>query len=92
MMPASGCQRYRPLATGPRGHQPIPVRLVAFSMTYFCFIETRAASVPHMEPLDAEDLPSATAEARRLLRQHTSAIAAHIFEGDRRLVTLHPGD
>lgn len=51
-------------------------------MTYFCFIESTILSVPHMEPLAAEDLDEANLEAEALLEQHASGFAAHIFEDD----------
>ncbi len=57
-------------------------------MTYFCFIESRTLSVPHMEPLDAECPTRAEAEARRLLRQHTSGISAHVFKGDAMIASI----
>lgn len=51
-------------------------------MTYFCFIECSILSVLHMEPMDADNLNDAKAEAQTLLSQHASGYAAHIFEGD----------
>ena len=39
-------------------------------MTYFCFIESAILSVPHMEPLMADDLDAAKTEAETLLAQH----------------------
>ena len=57
-------------------------------MTYFCFIESDILSTPHMEPLTAETLDDAAEEARRLMRNHASAIAAHVFEGDERISSI----
>lgn len=57
-------------------------------MTYFCFIECEILAVPHMEPLDADDPDAAQAEARRLLAQHSSGIAAHVFSGDDRIYSI----
>lgn len=57
-------------------------------MTYFCFIESEILSVPHMEPLAADDLDSAKLEAEALLEQHASGYAAHIFEDDDRVATI----
>lgn len=57
-------------------------------MTYFCFIESTILSVPHMEPLMADDLDEAKLEAEALLDQHASGHAAHIFEDDERLATI----
>ncbi|GAA0869741.1 hypothetical protein GCM10009116_15770 [Brevundimonas basaltis] len=57
-------------------------------MTYFCFIESSILSVPHMEPLTAEDPDSAATEAGELLAQHASGYAVHVFLGDQKIVTL----
>ena len=57
-------------------------------MTYFCFIESTLLSVPHMEPMAADDLDQARREAEALLAQHASGYAAHVFEGDDRIVTI----
>lgn len=57
-------------------------------MTYFCFIESEIASVPHMEPLMAEELDDARTEAEALLDQHASGYLAHVFEDDERVATL----
>lgn len=57
-------------------------------MSYICLIETESSSVPHMEPLMADDLPEARNHAVRLLRQHGKPVAAHIFLGDKRLETV----
>lgn len=57
-------------------------------MTYFCFIESDILSVPHMEPLAAENLEAARDEAQALLAQHASGYAAHVFEDDERRLTL----
>lgn len=61
-------------------------------MTYFCFIESSILSVPHMEPMVAEDLDEARLEAEGLLAQHASGYAAHIFEDDDRVATLRRDD
>lgn len=57
-------------------------------MTYICFIESRASSVPYMEPLLVDDAASALSKARSLMADHSSAIAAHVFFGDERIATL----
>lgn len=57
-------------------------------MTYFCFIESSILSVPHMEPLVADDPDNAAAEAEALLAQHASGYAAHVFEDGKKIVTL----
>lgn len=57
-------------------------------MTYFCFIDSKGLSVPHMEPLMAEDLQEAKAEAEALLGQHASGIVAHVFEDDEQVATI----
>ncbi len=59
-------------------------------MIYFCLIETSASSVPHMEPLDANDLPEAAAQTRQAIRGHQSVIAAHVFGDGYRLETILP--
>lgn len=57
-------------------------------MTFFCFIECEILSVPHMEPLASDDLEAAKSEAEKLLGQHASGYAAHVFEGDERVATI----
>lgn len=57
-------------------------------MTYFCFIESDILSVPHMEPLMAEELDDAKTEAEALLGQHASGYAAHVFEHDEKVATI----
>ncbi|MEJ6791083.1 hypothetical protein BrevBR_16190 [Brevundimonas sp. BR2-1] len=57
-------------------------------MTYFCFIESSILSVPHMEPLAAEDADAATEEAGALLARHASGYAAHVFVDGQRVVTV----
>lgn len=52
-------------------------------MTFFVYIDSDTASVPHMEPLDADCPTSATIEALERLRTHASGTAAHVYEGDR---------
>lgn len=59
-------------------------------MTFFCFIESRILTVPHMEPLGAETLEEARTEAAVLLGLHASGIAAHIFHGEDRVHTVRP--
>ena len=51
-------------------------------MTYFVYIESRATSVPHMEPLDADCRTSAAIEAAKHLQTHTNGTAAHVYDGD----------
>lgn len=57
-------------------------------MTFFCFLESSILSVPHMEPLLADDLDEAKLEAEALLDQHASACAAQIFEDDERVASI----
>lgn len=57
-------------------------------LTYFCFIESSILSVPHMEPLAADEPHTAKIEAEALLMQHGSGYAAHVFEGNRRVGTV----
>jgi hypothetical protein len=57
-------------------------------MTFFCFIESSILSVPHMEPLVADDLHEAKIEAEALLAQHASGYAAHVFEDDERVASI----
>ncbi|MDP2116586.1 MAG: hypothetical protein Q8J71_04240 [Brevundimonas sp.] len=57
-------------------------------MAYFCFIESTARSVPHMEPLVADDLDEAKLEAEALLDQHASGHIAHVFDGDERVASV----
>lgn len=57
-------------------------------MTYICFVESDILSVPHMEPLDASTVEEAREEARHLLGQHASGIAAHVFAGDERVHSI----
>lgn len=57
-------------------------------MTYFCFIESDILTIPHMEPLVADDLDAARLEAEALLEQHASGYAAHVFEDDERVASV----
>lgn len=57
-------------------------------MAYFCFIESTARSVPHMEPLVADDLDEAKLEAEALLDQHASGHIAHVFDGDEQVASV----
>lgn len=57
-------------------------------MTYFCFIASDILSVPHMEPLMADDLDAAKTEAEALLAQHASGFAAHVFQDEERVATV----
>ena len=57
-------------------------------MTYICFVESSIVSVPHMEPLSAMTAEEARDEARRLLRQHASGVAAHVFAGEERIHSI----
>ncbi|QBX36491.1 hypothetical protein E4M02_13810 [Brevundimonas sp. S30B] len=68
-------------------HAPA-VELKDRAVTYFCFVECEILSVPHMEPLAAEDVGTALEEARRLMKRHSSAIAAHVFQGEARVGTV----
>ena len=57
-------------------------------MTYFCFIESDILTVPHMEPLIANEPDDARTEAEALLAQHASGYAAHVFEDGERVATI----
>jgi len=57
-------------------------------MAYFCFIESTSRSVPHMEPLVADDLDEAKLEAEALLDQHASGYVAHVFDGDEQVASV----
>lgn len=48
-------------------------------MTFFCFLASDYSDNAHMEPLDAETVEQAKAEATRLFSQHVSATAARIY-------------
>lgn len=61
-------------------------------MTFLCFIESSILTVPHMEPLSASTEDEAVAEAVELMRQHSSAIAVHVFLGDERVASLLGSD
>lgn len=60
-------------------------------MTYFCFIESSILSTPHMEPLAATTRAEAIDEAALLMRQHSSALAAHVFLDEERVETILAG-
>jgi hypothetical protein len=57
-------------------------------MTYFCFVESSLVGVQHMQPLEAESVDAARAEAEALMLHHASAYAAHIFAGDEHVLTI----
>lgn len=57
-------------------------------MAYFCFIESTAQSVPHMEPLIADELDEAKLEAEALLDQHASGYVAKVFDGDEQVASV----
>lgn len=61
-------------------------------MTYFCYIESKILTVPHMEPLLAETEDEAMSEAADLMGLHSSAIAAHVFKDEDRVGTITPDD
>jgi hypothetical protein len=60
-------------------------------MAWFCFIESTILTVPHMEPLVADDLDEAKLEAEALLDQHASGYVAHIFDGDEQVASVRRG-
>lgn len=62
------------------------------TVTYFCFIESKLSSVPHMEPLPVDDAETAIEKTRRLMSEHPSAVAAHVFRGEERIATLTVSD
>lgn len=57
-------------------------------MTFFCFVETDALTVPHMEVLTSDNRTDALIEARELMGLHASAVAAHVFLGEERIDTI----
>lgn len=57
-------------------------------MTFYVFIESNILTVPHMEPLMAEELDEAKSEAEALLALHASGYAAQVFEDDERVATI----
>ncbi|MET4684893.1 hypothetical protein [Brevundimonas faecalis] len=57
-------------------------------MTYFCFVESIILGIPHMEPLDAQTDEEAVVEAEALLKSHFSGIAAHVFLGEERVISI----
>lgn len=59
-------------------------------MTFICFIESEGSSVPHMEPMTADNLATALVEARRMLGTHSRPLAAHVFKDDQRVETIIP--
>lgn len=83
---AKGLQRLREIGDARRTLPPVWLRSCA--VTYFCFIVSTILSVPHMEPLTAEELEDARREAEALLDQHASGYAAHVFDDDERVATL----
>lgn len=50
-------------------------------MKYVCYIDLAASTVPHMEVLTAENVADAKAETVQLMRTHTSAVGATIYDG-----------
>lgn len=60
-------------------------------MTYICFIECASSSVPYMEPLQDDDTETAMRTTRRLMSEHPTAIAAHLFLNEKRIATLTVG-
>lgn len=57
-------------------------------MTYFCFIDSKGATVPYMEPVPVDTLDEAKARAAALLAQHSSGVVAHLFYGDEYATTI----
>lgn len=57
-------------------------------MTYLCFVESDILASPRTQPLAAETAAEARAEAERLLRAHAGGYAIHVFENERRLLTI----
>jgi CRP-like cAMP-binding protein len=49
---------------------------------FVCYIDSSRSTVPHMEPLDANNWREAVAEAGGALKQHDRASAAAVFSGD----------
>ena len=58
-------------------------------VTYFCYVQSLNCSVPHMEPLDAEDIRDAHRLAEQLLKQHSNSFAAHLFEGPTHIASVY---
>ncbi len=57
-------------------------------MTYFVYIETAAATVSHMEPVDALNADHAIQEALRLLHNHQSGVSAVVYNGDAKVAVV----
>lgn len=58
-------------------------------MTYFCFIEIGAGKVPHMEPLDADTLHDAKAQAAAMLLRHSTGTTARVVKDGEHLATVN---
>lgn len=57
-------------------------------MTYSCYIESAILSAPCLEPLIAETVEAAQAEAEALLRSRAGGYAAHIIRDGKRVATV----
>jgi hypothetical protein len=61
-------------------------------LTFICFVESNVSAVPHMEPLTAMTPEEARNEALRLLRNHSSGVAAHVYAGDDHVYSVKAGE
>lgn len=59
-------------------------------MTFFCYLDSSADSVLHMEPLEAMNAEDARREAQLLLRHHASAHRARIYLNAEEVAVLAP--
>lgn len=60
-------------------------------MAYTCFVESIILAAPRVEPLAAMCEEDAVREAEELLSLHSDGIAAHVFDGERRVCSVRPG-
>lgn len=57
-------------------------------MVYTCFVESSILTTPRTQPLAARCEDDARREAEELLSLHSDGIAAHVFEGQRRVCSV----
>lgn len=59
-------------------------------MAYACFVESSILMMPRTQPLAVQCEEDARREAEELLSLHDDGIAAHVFEGQRRVCSVRP--
>ncbi len=62
------------------------------SLTYFCYVYSEGSSTPHMEALASNTLYEAKTQSSRLLAERRRGVRAELFDGERCVATLSPGD